>query len=71
MPKYYVKSGQYKFIIDASDHETAILATIKHYQGSGLMPSHKICVSEKGFYDTVIKNGQIDCYNIDDYFKKI
>lgn len=49
MPKYYVKSGQIKFIIDCTDHMCAILAALSHYKGHGALTGPKICVSEKGF----------------------
>ena len=66
MPKYYVKSGQIKFIIDASDHVSAILAALKHYKGRGVMTGAKICVSEQGFEDFK----KWTCYDTDKYMKK-
>lgn len=67
MPKFYVKSGQIKFIIDTSDHLTAILAALKRFKGKGVMTGPKICVSETGFDS--FKNWK--CYNTDDFMKKI
>lgn len=51
MPKYYVKSGQIKFIIDARNPISAIKKTIKFYLNKNHKPmrSSKICVSEIGF----------------------
>jgi hypothetical protein len=64
MPKYYVKSGQLKFIIDAENHREAIISTLKYYKGKGLMSGGLICVSEIGFND---KTKQQKCYKTDDY----
>lgn len=66
MPKYYIKSGQLKYIIDTTDHDSAILSALYHYKGKGIMTSHKICVTEKGFdsfKDWI-------CYDTDEYIKK-
>jgi len=67
MPKYYVKSGEMKFIIDRPDQESAIVATLKHFQGTSTAGSFKICISEKGFED--FKNWV--CYDIEDFIRKI
>lgn len=67
MPKYYVKSGQIKYIIDCNDHISAILAALCHYKGKGLIAGPKICISEKGFED--FKSWK--CYNTDDFLKKL
>lgn len=67
MPKYYVKSGQIKYIIDSPDHESAILAALKHYKGRGIMSGPKICISEKGFED--YKSWK--CYDTDKFMKEI
>lgn len=67
MPKYYVKSGQIKYIIDRDNHEDAILDTLKHYHGKGLMTSFKICISEQGFEDF----RQWKCYDTDGFMKKL
>jgi len=66
MPKYYVKSGNLKFIIDCLDQETAITKSINRYRGRGLMLGPKICISEQGFED--FKNWT--CYDSDDFLKK-
>ena len=66
MPKYYVKSGNLKFIIDCSDHTAAIILAIKRYKGRGLMLGPKICVSEQGFED--FRNWT--CYDSDTYLNK-
>lgn len=66
MPKYYVKSGQIKYIIDSPDHESAILAALRHYKGKGVMTTLKICVSEQGFED----HKTWTCYNTDDFMKR-
>lgn len=67
MPKYYIKSGQLKYIVDTTDEESAILSALYYYKGKTLMTSTKICVSEKGFKS--FKNWT--CYDIDDYLKKV
>lgn len=65
MPKYYVKSGQIKFIIDAIDHDSAIYTALEFYRGKGKITGPRICVSETGFDD--FKNWK--CYDTDDYLK--
>ena len=65
MPKYYIKSGQIKYIIDSMDHTTAILAALRAYKGKGMMSGPKICVSEKGFKDYK----SWDCYDTDNFLK--
>lgn len=67
MPKYYVKSGQIKYIVDTTDEASAILSALYHYKGKGLMTGPKICVGEKGFESFKDWN----CYDIDDYLKKV
>ncbi len=37
MAKYYVKSGQIRFIIDCTDHICAIIAALTHYKGKGII----------------------------------
>lgn len=67
MPKYYVKSGQIKFIIDTSNHLAAIHAALTRYKGRGVMTGPKICISEIGFED--FKSWK--CYDTDDFLKGI
>ena len=67
MPKYYIKSGQIKFIVDCTDHLCAILAALTHYKGKGILTGPKICVGEQGFED--FKKWK--CYNTDDYIRRI
>jgi hypothetical protein len=67
MPKYYVKSGQIKFIVDSPDETSAILTALKHYKGKGLMTGPKICVSETGFDD----HRNWTCDDTDKYIKKV
>lgn len=67
MPKYYVRSGQIYFVVDANDHETAIIKTLKYFHGKGLVTHHNICVSEIGFDD----NKHITCYDTDYFLRKI
>jgi hypothetical protein len=66
MPKYYVKSGELKFIIDCSDHNCAILSALEYYKNKKIMTSPKICVSEQGFED--FKTWK--CYDIDTFTKE-
>ena len=67
MPKYYVKSGQIKYIIDCADHVSAILAALYHFKGRGLITGPKICVSEQGFED----HRHWKCYDTDEYLRKV
>lgn len=66
MPKYYVKSGQIKHIIDRKNYDTAIIDTLIFYKGKGLMTGPKICISETGFQDFT----KWICYDIEDYLKR-
>lgn len=66
MPKYYIKSGPIKYIIDSNDHISAILAALNYYKNKQVMASTKICVSEKGFED--FKSWT--CYDTKDFSKK-
>ena len=67
MPKYYVKSGQIKYIVDCKDEKSAILSALSHYKGKGLLTGPKICASEKGFDSFKEWN----CYDTDDYLKEV
>lgn len=67
MPKYYVKSGQIKYIIECTDHDCAIMAALTHFKGRGLLTAPKICVSETGFED----HSKWKYYDTDKYLKKI
>jgi hypothetical protein len=67
MPKYYIKSGQIKYIIDCNDAVSAILAALYHFKGRGILTGPKVCVSESGFED--FKNWK--CYNTDEFLKKL
>lgn len=68
MPKYYVKSGQIKYIVECTDHICAILAALTHFKGRGLVTGPQICVSEKGFEPRV---RDIECYDTDTFLKRI
>jgi hypothetical protein len=65
MPKYYVKSGQIKYIIQRENHYTAIVDGLKLYSGKGLLTSIKICISESGW------NKNFTCYDTDTFLKEI
>jgi len=67
MPKYYVKSGQIKYIIDCNDPISAILSALYHFKGRGMITGPKICVSECGFDS----HQTWKCYNTDEFLKKI
>ena len=65
MPKYYVKSGQIKYIVDRASHREAIVYTLKYFKGKGLLTSFKICISEIGW------NIKTTCYDTDSFLKDI
>jgi hypothetical protein len=65
MSKYYIQSGQIRYIIDRKDHHTAIIDTLKHYKGRGLVTSLKICISELGW------KKRLTCYDTDEFLKEI
>jgi hypothetical protein len=65
MPKYYIKSGDIRFIIDSSDHISAILSCLKRYKRSKKQTSNKICISETGFEN--FKNW--DCFDTNKFIQ--
>lgn len=67
MPKFYVKSGQIKYIIDRKSYKEAIIDTLKYYKYRGFMVGAKICVSEKGFDSFK----EWFCYDISDFMEQI
>lgn len=67
MPKYYVKSGDLKYIVDCNDPESAILAALHSYKNRTIILGSKICVSETGFEN--FKTWK--CYDIDDFLKRV
>jgi hypothetical protein len=64
MPKFYILSGQLKYIVDSNSHESAIFFAIEYAREYMISLGSKICISEKGFKDR--KN----CYNTDEYIKR-
>lgn len=64
MPKYYIVSGQLKYIVDCNDPESAIMSGIHYAKEQGIDLGIKICVSEKGFSDSE------KCYDTEKYNKK-
>jgi hypothetical protein len=66
MPKYYIKCGDIKFIIDSSDEKSAILAMINRYKGKGYILPPKICINQRGFKHI----GTKDCYDTDKFLRK-
>lgn len=66
MPKYYVKSGDIRFIVDTSDYVTAILAALRKYKGKGFITGPKICVSETGFND----HSRWTCYDTQEFLRQ-
>ena len=67
MPKYYIKSGELKYIIDCNDHQSAILSALYHYKNKKVLTGTKICVSETGFED----HSKWKCYDTDKFLKNI
>jgi len=67
MPKYYIKSGDIKFIIDTTDPTSAILTTLYKYKNTGVIAGPKICISETGFED----HKKWICHNTYEYLKRI
>lgn len=67
MPKYYIKSGDIKLIIDKPNHDQAIMSALQLYKNSNKIASHKICISEQGFED--FKNWI--CYDTYNFTKRL
>ena len=51
MPKYYIKSGDVKFIVDRQDEQDAIKYAVSYFSDRKILFSPKICITEKGFSD--------------------
>ena len=67
MPKYYIKSGDYKIIIDRENHRLAICAALSIAKLNNIPISKKVCVSEKGFL--VFK--ECICYDTKEYLRNL
>lgn len=67
MPKYYIKSGQLKFIIDCNDPDSAILHALEHFKDRKIYITKNICISETGFIDT----NKWKCFDTQDYLKRL
>lgn len=67
MPKYYVKSGDIRYIIDSISPISAATAALAHYKNSKAISGPKICVGECGFesYKTWT------CYDTDKLLKQL
>jgi len=65
MPKYYVQTGQMKYVVDKPNSDEAIICTLKHFKGKGLVTHSKICVSEFGW------GKRLKCYDTDEFLKEI
>lgn len=67
MAKFYVKSGNLRFIIDGTDHKTAIKKALHYAKQKNIMTGLKICYSEQGF----ISFKEWICDDIENYMKAI
>lgn len=67
MPKYYIKSGQIKYIIDCNDEDSAIMSALDFYKDKKVYTAANICVSETGFINTA----KWKCFDIQDYIKRL
>lgn len=67
MPKFYIKSGHIKHILDRETETKAIIDTLKYYKYRGFMVGARICVSEKGFDSFK----EWSCYDIIDFMEQI
>jgi hypothetical protein len=67
MPKYYIKSGDIKYIIDRNTHDEAILEALRACKDKGYFTGPKICVSETGFENHKVWK----CYNTSGYLKDL
>lgn len=67
MPKYYIKSGHIKHILDRKTEAEAIVDTLKYHKHRGFLVGARVCVSEKGFES--FKDWS--CYDIIDFMEQI
>lgn len=67
MPKFYIKSGDLKFIIDRADYNIAIRESVVYAKNNNIITAPKICISEKGF----LTFKEWTCYDIKDYSQRI
>jgi len=66
MPKFYVQSGSFKFIINAIDAYSSVNLILQKYKGKGMMFAPSICTNEEGF---ISNNNQI-CFDTDSLIRK-
>lgn len=66
MPKFYVQSGNFKFIINAIDAYSSVLLILQKYKGRGIMFGPNICTNEEGF----ISNRNQICFDTDSLIRK-
>lgn len=67
MPKFYVKSGNLKFVIDKNNHQEAIKEALIYANKKGIMTGLRVCYSEQGF----VSFKEWICEDIEDYLKEI
>jgi len=65
MGKYYIKSGNLKFIIDRDNYKQAIYEALAYARYKSIATGQKVCVSEKGF--ETFK--EWICYDTKEYLK--
>lgn len=49
MPKFYVKSGNLRFVIDKPDHNSAIIDALIYAKQHNILAGLRVCYSEQGF----------------------
>lgn len=67
MGKFYIKSGNLKFIIDRDNYKQAISKALIYAKNNKIITGQKICVSEKGF----LTFKEWICYDIIEYLKEL
>jgi hypothetical protein len=67
MPKFYVKSGNLRYIIDKEDHQSAITSALIYAKEKGIMTGLRVCYSEQGF----VSFKEWVCDDIENYLKEI
>lgn len=67
MPKFYIKSGNLKFVIDKHDHKEAIKNALIYAEQHSIMTGLRVCYSEQGF----VSFKEWVCEDIENYLKEI
>lgn len=67
MPKFYIKSGNLKFIVDKKNYYSAIIEALIYAKKNNILTGLRVCYSEQGF----VTFKEWICDDIENYLKEI